>query len=103
MNSDILKKWKSELSEKLNRSEDEIVQNGLTAYDFSPSKSIEIAYSSTSVIKFDHAFMVINSETRVAAVFTEHYGYHEFSVYGAIAKEIEEQIYIDDGYDPDMA
>ena len=99
MDKNLVKKWASLLSKKLSRSEVEISERGLSAYDFSSSKSIEIYYSENSVIKFDSAFMVINEETRIAAVFTEHYGYHEFSVYGALAKEISVNYYVDEDFE----
>jgi hypothetical protein len=35
----------------------------------------------------------------MAAVFAKHYGYHEFSVYGAVAKEISVSYYVDEDYE----
>ncbi len=35
----------------------------------------------------------------MAAVFSEHYGYHEFSVYGAVAKEIAITYYVDEDFE----
>ncbi len=99
MNRDLLLKWTGLLSEKLGRSEAEIAEKGLSAYDFSPSTKVEIYYSKNSIIKFDSAFLVINKESRMAAVFTEHYGYHEFSVYGAVAKEISINYYVDEDFE----
>lgn len=35
----------------------------------------------------------------MAAVFSEHYGYHEYSVYGAVAKEISVNYYVDEDFE----
>lgn len=99
MNKDLIIKWASLLSKKLGRSEAEIAGKGLSAYDFSPSTSVEIYYSESSIIKFDSAFLVIDQESRMAAVFSEHYGYHEFSVYGAVVKEISINYYVDEDFE----
>lgn len=102
MQNEIVKQWAKELSQKLGRDEAEIVSKGLSAYDFSPSTSVEIYYSPKSIVKFNFAFMVINPEERRAAVFTEHLGYHEFSLYGAVAKEIAIDYYVDDDYEGEV-
>ena len=99
MNKELINKWAGLLSKKLGRSEVEIEKRGLSAYDFSPSTSVEIYYSDSSIIKFDSAFLVIDEESRMAAVFSEHYGYHEFSVYGAVAKEVSVSYYVDEDYE----
>lgn len=99
MQNEIVKRWAKELALKLGRDEAEIVSKGLSAYDFSSSKSVEIYYSLGSIIKFNLAFMVMSLEKRCAAVFTEHYGYHEFSLYGAVAKEITIEYYVDKDYE----
>ncbi|OZG70107.1 hypothetical protein BTA51_27905 [Hahella sp. CCB-MM4] len=99
MNKELIIKWANLLSKKLGRSETEIEERGLSAYDFSSSTSVEIYYSESSIIKFDSAFLVIDEESRMAAVFSEHYGYHEFSIYGAVAKEISVSYYVDEDYE----
>lgn len=99
MSRDLVSKWAGLLSDKLGRSEAEIVDKGLSAYDSSSSTSVEIYYSERSIIKFESAFLVVNEESRMAAVFTEHYGYHEFSVFGAVAKEISINRYMDEDFE----
>ena len=103
MIEELRKKWSFELSEKLGRSEDEIKEKGLTAHDFSPSKSVEIFYSRTSLVKFDFAFLVMSIEKKAVAVFTEHYGYHEFSLYGAVVKETDSKTYINEYYEGEVS
>jgi len=102
MQNEIVKRWSKELAEKLGRDEADIVSKGLSAYDFSPSRSVEIYYSPRSLVKFSFAFIVLNSERRCAAVFTEHHGYHEFSLYGAVAKEITIDYYVDEDYEGEV-
>lgn len=99
MNKDLIIKWSELLSKKLGRSAVEIAEIGLSAYDFSPSTSVEIYYSESSIIKFDSAFLVVDEERRMVGVFSEHYGYHEFPVYGAVAKEISINYYIDEDFE----
>lgn len=99
MDKNLVLKWANLLSKKLGRSEKEISERGLSAYDFSLSTSVEIYYSENSIVKFESAFMVINEESRTAAVFSEHYGYHEFSVHGAVAKEISVKYYVDEAFE----
>jgi acyl-ACP thioesterase len=99
VNKELIIKWAGLLSKKLGRSEAEIEERGLSAYDFSSSTSVEIYYSESSIIKFDSAFLVIDEESRMAAVFTEHYGYYEYSVYGAVAKEISVSYYVDEDFE----
>ena len=97
--SKIVKNWSMELSKKLGRLVEKIQEKGLSAYDFSPSTSVSITFSDKSHCYFKFAFSVINDSKRQVAVFTEHCGYFEFSTYGAIVREITEDVYIDNDYE----
>ncbi len=74
----VLEAWREELSERLKRSAEEIVAKGLSAYDFSPSESVEIRFPDESHARFKFAFALISKERKMVAVFTEHCGYLEF-------------------------
>ncbi len=87
-NPQIIDEWAELLSEKLGKSVEEIKKKGLSAYDFSPSKKVQITYSDKSVCSFNSAFAVIDKKKRKVAVFTEHCGYHEFYTMGAIVRNI---------------
>lgn len=91
---DVLGEWTPELSEKLNRPESEIRSKGLSAYDFSPNRVVEIRYPFGATHRFTFAFAVVRPERREAAVFSEHAGYVEFElVEGSVVAEIHEDIY----------
>lgn len=90
--------WAELLSHKLGRSSIEIIDKGLSAYDFSPSKRVVIEFSDKSNCTFNFAFSVIDRDKRMVAVFSEHCGYHEFCMHGAMVREIDENIFFDDDY-----
>ncbi len=96
---DIIENWAEDLSKKLGRPAADIKEKGLSAYDFSPSSHVEVTFLDKSFCKFKFAFCVINEEKRLVAVFTEHCGYHVYSTYGAIVREISEEIFIDEDYE----
>lgn len=77
----ILENWQKALSMKLGRSAEDIVENNLQATDFS-DESVLIQYEDGSHLKFHRAFYLGETPDDGAihrvAVFTEHYGYHEF-------------------------
>ncbi|MCP5209308.1 MAG: hypothetical protein H6998_00110 [Hahellaceae bacterium] len=98
--NEIVVSWSGLLSKKLGRPAEEIAEKGLSGYDFSPSKRVEIEFSDKSHCLFKYSFAVINEQTRQVAVFTEHCGYHVYSTYGAVIKEINEDIFVDDDYEP---
>jgi hypothetical protein len=95
----LVKKWSEKLGQKLKRKKEEIEEKGLSAYDFSPSTSVEILFHDKSCCKFNSAFCVIDEKKRLVAIFTEHCGYHEFFTYGAIIKEISEETFVDEDYE----
>ena len=99
LNKRIIEDWSELLSHKLGRSSNEIIEKGLSAYDFSPSRKVVVEFSDKSICSFNFAFSVIDKEKRMVAIFTEHCGYHEFYIYGAIVREIDEDIFIDDDYE----
>lgn len=81
---ELLKRWKLPLSQRLGRSEDSVLEEGLLASDI-PNSSVHIVFEDGSDLTFRHAFYLgevdkpkgDESICRVA-VFTEHVGYHEF-------------------------
>lgn len=73
-------KWAHELAEHTGRSVGVVEADGLSAFDFKP-RGIRIAYDDGSVVTFRWAFFVRSAtEPNLIAVFTEHCGYHEFSL-----------------------
>lgn len=95
----IIEEWSERLSSKLKRPIDEIREKGLSAYDFSPSKMVEITFPDRSFCKFNFAFSILDEEKKLVAVFTEHCGYYVFSVHGALVKEVTEDIFVDENYE----
>jgi hypothetical protein len=74
----VLTEWAPELAKRLGRPEAEILAKGLSAYDFSSSRSIEIKFADGSHARFSFAFAIVSQERHAVAVFTEHCGYLVF-------------------------
>jgi hypothetical protein len=94
----IISNWSIALEKKLFRSGKEIIAKGLSAYDF-PTTPVTIMFADESSCIFNFAFALINAEKKIAAVFTEHCGYYEFPIAGAIVREGTADIYIDEYYE----
>ena len=91
---DVVRDWAPELSHRLQRSERQVLAEGLTAHDFSPANSVEVRHPDGSVRSFKFAFAVLRPQTRQAAVFSEHDGYVEFDlVEDAVVAEIREDVH----------
>src|SRR5262245_2586403 len=92
---DVLRDWASELEQKLGRPQNEIVAKGLSAYDFSINRWVEIWHPDNSVyMSFKFAFAVLKPERKQAAVFSEHDGYVEFDlVEDAVVAEVHQTLY----------
>ena len=65
---------------KLGRSVDQILSDGLSAYDFSIGSSVEVRYPNDWVMRCAFAFAVVRPSAKQAAVFSEHGGYVEFDL-----------------------
>lgn len=90
----VLDDWAAELAVKLNRPEFELRTGGLSAYDFSPARSVEVRYPFGCTHKVSSAFAVIRPQAGMAAVFSEHAGYLEFElIEDCVVAEIHEDIY----------
>ena len=91
---DVLRDWVSELSEKLGRSEEEILSKGVGALDFVAGHSVEIRFPTGLRMAFPLAFALFRPKLKQAVVFSEHEGYVEFDlVEDAVVAEIHENIY----------
>jgi len=91
---DVLRDWVAELSLKLGRPEADLLEKGLSVYDFSPERHVEIRYPFGCTHKVSAAFVVVRPLSRLAAVFSEHAGYLEFELIEDCAVvEIREDIY----------
>lgn len=85
--------WAPDLAEKLGRPIGEIIEHGLSAYDF-PSGAVEIREPEDMVTRISSAFAVIRPKQHVVAVFSEHCGYLEFDLReDTVVAEITEKIY----------
>lgn len=93
---DMLDDWAPELAARLGRSEQSIRERGLSAMDFSPSRSVEIRYGDFTVhVRF--AFALIRPEQAVVAIFSEHWGYTEYGLMeDTVVAQIHEEIYTHD-------
>lgn len=81
---DLLKRWRRPLSQRVGRSEEALLEDGLLASDF-PGSSVHIVFEDGSDLTFRRAFYLGDIEQRTidksicrVAVFSEHVGYHEF-------------------------
>lgn len=93
----IIMEWANELSVKLNRPPDQILQTGLVTNDFSSSDGLKLIFPDESYAQFQWAFFVTNSLRREVAVFTEHCGYHVFPLSGTTIHQItSKQVWFDD-------
>lgn len=79
---DLPQRWKDNLH-------DWILENGsdygkkykrLSAYDFPAGEGIKITFEDKSYAFFQYSFYIIDESLREFAVFTEHCGYHVFSL-----------------------
>lgn len=77
-NIEVLADWAVELSAKLGRSSEEILDEGLSACDFSSDQHVKINFIDGSTAEFRYAFACIRKEPSQVAIFTEHCGYLEF-------------------------
>lgn len=77
---DVRNDWAAQLSAKLGRSKASIRKDGLMAYDFSTSSSVEVRYPHGMTYRFNSAFAVLRPKKALAAVFSEHAGYAEFDL-----------------------
>jgi hypothetical protein len=90
--------WAPELSAKLGRPVDAILDKGLSALDFGANSSVEIRDPGGMTTRIELAFAVIRPEQNLAAVFSEHCGYLEFDLReDSVVAEIREEIYIHEG------
>jgi hypothetical protein len=81
---ELLKRWKLPLSQRVGRSEDAVLEEGLLASDF-PNSSVHIVFEDGSDLRFRRAFYLgdidnctVDKSICRVAVFSEHVGYHEF-------------------------
>jgi hypothetical protein len=84
----ILVQWADELSTKLGRSKEQILQRGLSVPDFPSNEELNLAFPDGSSAHFRFAFYVSDAQRRQIAVFTEHCGYHVFSARGMVVERI---------------
>ena len=82
--NDLLKRWASAMAQRLGRSEESIVRDGLLASDF-PRTGVRIMFEDGSDLRFERAFYLsdvahrnVDQAISRVAVFTEHVGHHEF-------------------------
>ena len=91
---EVLRDWLPEVAAKLNRTEAELLSRGLSATDFSSSRSVEVRFPYGLTHRFSFAFAVVRPLTGEAVVFSEHAGYVEFQlVDDCVVAEIDEDIY----------
>jgi hypothetical protein len=88
-NREIIETVAEELSSKLGRPAEEIIEKGLLAYDFNADE-VEIVFDDGSSANFKCSFYVENPKKNVIAVFTEHCGYHLFRSSGVTVMAVPE-------------
>ncbi len=75
---EVVTDWAGELSARLGRSKEELVNHGLCAADFPPTCCVEVRFADGSFAQFKFAFAVVSEKKNHVVVFTEHCGYFEF-------------------------
>ena len=91
---DVLADWAPELAKRLGRSEEELLSNGLSAHDFSDGATVEIRSPTGAVFRIPDSFALVREHEELAAVFSEHDGYTEWTLYPEIViAEIVERFY----------
>ncbi len=93
----LVEKYSQQLVEKLNRSREELLEEGLSCGDFNQQVSIKFQDGSNAF--FNYAFFVVNELTKTCAVFTEHCGYFEFSSVAVKITESSGSSYVDELYE----
>jgi hypothetical protein len=88
-NREIIEAVAEELSSKLGRPAEEIIEKGLSAYDFNADE-VKIVFDDGSSANFKYSFYVENPIKNVIAVFTEHCGYHLFRSSGVTVMAVPE-------------
>lgn len=88
-NREIIESVAEELSSKLGRPAKEILEKGLSAYDFNADE-VEIVFEDGSSANFKYSFYVVSAKKKVIAIFTEHCGYHLFRSIGATVMTVPE-------------
>lgn len=91
----VVDQWAPELAKKLNRPEETVRAEGLSAYDFSSCSSVDLKFSDNSYAHFALAFSIVSKDRNLVAVFTEHCGYMVFPLVPEMQViEREENVYI---------
>jgi hypothetical protein len=90
----IIAEWAEELSAKLGRSKEELLNRGLSAGDFRLNEELDITLHDGSTAHFRYAFFIASKARRSIAVFTEHCGYHMFPYFGTKIQRISCDIFI---------
>lgn len=97
---DLLTDWATELSLRLGRSEESIVEKGISLADLGVD-TVEVRTAGGATYRFPNAFSLVRPTSAVAAVFSEHDGYIEFEMtVDDVVVEIRESFYYrhDDGF-----
>ena len=78
---DLPERWKKKILEYL-RKNGEIERERLSTYDFFPNQILEIKFENESFAEFRYPLLINAPEFNEVGVFTEHCGYHIFSLGG---------------------
>jgi hypothetical protein len=92
----ILTHWAEELSTKLGRPKEQILQDDLFAGDFPANQELKLTFPDKSTAHFRYAFFVISTPRRQLAVFTEHCGYHVFPAVETVVERITREWFTDE-------
>ena len=93
----LIEKYSQQLAEKLSRSREDLLEEGLSCGDF--NQEVSIRFQDGSHALFKYAFFVVNKLTKTCAIFTEHCGYFEFSSVAVSLAESSGISYVDELYE----
>lgn len=86
---DLPERWKLKILAYL-KSKGREDRKTLSAYDFSPSRKVEIKFDDGSFAEFRYALVIDAPEINEVGVFTEHCGYHIFNRVGTFIQYIRD-------------
>lgn len=79
---DLPERWKNKIKEYV-IAQNETDREELNAFDFSLEKIVKIKFEDGSYVEFNYPLVLESSEANEVGIFTEHCGYHIFSLTGA--------------------
>lgn len=88
--TDLPERWKVKVQDYLN-AKGETKYKTLSTSEFSANSTVKIKFEDDSKVEFKFAFIIEAPEFGEVAVFTEHCGYHLFTLYEGLELAVESE------------